>query len=343
MKRLTRSAILGALMIGATPLCWGQGGYSATESDITYGIGLRADGLTQSANTQLVSLKMDRYAPQDGTCDPANPDPFMVLVHGGAFTTGSKTDENLVDVAFRGTDSTNDYTVFSLDYRLLEANETTGALAWIPIPSTGYYSIAVDQLIDAGLFPPVGLTGPEALTVGRIYGSASAVEDVTKAINFIISKDTDYCIDPDNYVILGSSAGSTVSHYVTYGLDDIAVTGLTHEPTAYVDFWGKEIFDDLMSVGDPPLFILHGDADTLIDYSLAEAMRDEATSNSIGNSFFTVEERGHNWCQMEPEVITIGNGTNVVMDAVMFFVRRHLNGKNYNYRTRTMSPGPKTC
>ncbi|MEE2886255.1 MAG: alpha/beta hydrolase, partial [Planctomycetota bacterium] len=87
-----------------------------TVRDVTYGSALSIK------TNQMMDLKMDVYTP---TGDPASDRPAVVLVHGGGFTSGSKTHAYLGPLgralASRG------YVAVSIDYRLRPSSPTSYA------------------------------------------------------------------------------------------------------------------------------------------------------------------------------------------------------------------------
>src|SRR4051794_3120287 len=75
------------LPTGAAPLRYRDVLFGVTKtSDITYGSAVNIAG-------QTVTLKLDEYAP---TGDSATGRPAVVWVHGGSFSSGSKTSPELV-------------------------------------------------------------------------------------------------------------------------------------------------------------------------------------------------------------------------------------------------------
>ncbi len=115
-----RVGVIGVVIALVATACWNpsftDGTYTVTvTSNVVYGQGEVGGGGT------FVDLKLDLYTPQ-GTGQTELP--LVVVVHGGGFVGGSKTQGNVVDWA-QGFASRG-YLVASIDYRLQGTN---------PVPS----------------------------------------------------------------------------------------------------------------------------------------------------------------------------------------------------------------
>ena len=78
--------------------------------DITYAEGLSHDSWN-SATTSVVPLFMDSYVPDNNLQNR----PLLMLIHGGAFSGGSKQQEALVAMA--NYYASRGFVVFSIDYQ----------------------------------------------------------------------------------------------------------------------------------------------------------------------------------------------------------------------------------
>jgi para-nitrobenzyl esterase len=82
------------------------------DQNITYSQGLRHQALN-SASYSIVDLKLDVYKPLGNTkkC------PAILLIHGGGFSGGDKSDFNIVNLANHFT--SRGWVAFSINYRLM--------------------------------------------------------------------------------------------------------------------------------------------------------------------------------------------------------------------------------
>lgn len=141
-----------------------------TTSDVTY-------GSATNLSNQLVTLKLDVYSPP--AADPVTQRPAVVWVHGGGFSSGSKTSAELVDEAT--TLGKEGYVGFSIDYRL----EPGGCSAAAP---TGTCLQAIEE----------------------------ARQDAQTAVRWVRAHAADYGVDPTRIAIGGSSAGAITALNVGY-------------------------------------------------------------------------------------------------------------------------------
>ena len=323
-------------------------GILPTSNDIIYNstAEMRDQLAIAGATVSTVDLKLDYYAPSTG-CTPGTSSnrPFVVLIHGGGFTAGNKQDLNLRKVASHLTGTGYNYAVFSVSYRLANLGTSSTGPTVVPVPSSDYEDFAVELLTDATLLPLSGLSSPDTDTAARTLASVAAVEDVTNAIQYIYDNASTYCVIKDRYAILGSSAGATIGHGVTYGLNDApggALPSLPAQPLLFIDFWGKAMVPGSIGTGEAPLLIYHGAQDDKVDFSEALAIRNDAADVS-GRTFIKVENRKHGWCEMEPEALLVpGAAGRYVMEEVLTSVKKHLGPGSYNYVNKIIAASATT-
>lgn len=145
-------------------------GSVVTTSDVTY-------GTATNLSNQSVTLKLDVYTPP--ASDTVTKRPAVVWVHGGSFSSGSKTSLELVDEAT--TLGKQGYVGFSIDYRL----EPGGCAASAP-------------------------------TSNCVQAIREAREDAQTAVRWVRAHATDYGVDPDRIAIGGTSAGAITAANVGY-------------------------------------------------------------------------------------------------------------------------------
>lgn len=131
-----------------------------------------AYGVNQNVNGGFDTLKMDIHYPNQAV-DPFSQRPLVVLVHGGSFISGSKSDLSLYaqQLARRG------YVAATIDYRL------------------GWDNIGSGSLCDGNI--------PQFR-----YAMYRALQDANAAIRFLAFHSNDYGIDANSIFLLGQSAGA---------------------------------------------------------------------------------------------------------------------------------------
>jgi carboxylesterase type B len=135
--------------------------------NVTYGSAVNLEN-------QTVTLQLDMYQP---TGDTVGARPAIVWVHGGSFTSGSKTSAELVDEA----------TTFSKE---------------------GYVNVSIDYRLESP-----GCSGSFSNCVPAIQEAAA---DAQTAVRFLRFNAATYGIDPNRIAIGGSSAGAITALNVGY-------------------------------------------------------------------------------------------------------------------------------
>ena len=139
-------------------------------ADITYGSAV-------NASSQTVTLKLDVYRPP--ATDTVTKRPAIIWVHGGSFSSGSKTSPELVDEA----------NVFA---------------------KKGYVNASIDYRLEPG-----GCSAANA-TQTCIRAIAEARGDAQTAVRFMRKNAAAYGIDPTRIAIGGTSAGAITALQVGY-------------------------------------------------------------------------------------------------------------------------------
>ncbi len=159
--------------------------------------------------------------------------PLVVLVHGGGFRYGNdKTQSYIVDLANRFAEL--GYVVASPDYRLRDGEA---------LPTR-------TQKADAAL---------------------DAAEDLNSAIQFL--RENDFGHDPNRILLAGGSAGGMTTLAYAYANP---ARGFNHDGVKAVGvLWGspyKEA-EPLLTLTDKfPVFIIHGDNDSLVEVDCARKL-----------------------------------------------------------------------
>jgi acetyl esterase/lipase len=292
----TRSRL--ALMVATVALvataCWAPSftpnTYAVTvTSNIVYGRGEINGGGT------FTDLKLDLYSPQ-GTGQTQLP--VVVVVHGGGFSGGSKTQSNVV--AWSRAFASRGFLVASIDYRLSGTR---------PIPSA-----RVRPLYDAVL------AGNET---AQEVAAVAAIDDTLRAIDYLVARS-----DTSNgpVALVGGSAGAITVDYVAYVLDDF---GIARPPVgAVVSNWGGLAGRDPVALIDnpvpttsnpytePPIFLAHATGDPTVAYSQSTAIAARASAVGLDHVLYTKNANVHGF-DLAAEVFEPGTS---VLEAQVDFV-----------------------
>jgi acetyl esterase/lipase len=117
-----------------------------------------------------------------------------------------------------------------------------------------------------------------------------AVDDAGRAIAWITTQASAWRIDPRRIAVGGSSAGAAIALRVAYGpTPSLGTIGA-------VLSWSGSLYasGDLIDATDPPLFIVHGAADTLVGVEEARSLARRARAISLPHAVYICEGVGHN-------------------------------------------------
>lgn len=277
----------------------------ADQTNVVYGSGLLETGTKP--------LTLDVYQSGEPCTQPR---PFVMLVHGGEFDSGEKSDAPWPDIAQSLTDQ--DYTVISIDYRLSSD---------APVPSAEFHPLR-DAILASG---ETGITGTDTDAQADIL--ASAIEDGTSALRWVEDHQDELCVDASQFAVWGESSGAVIALHLAYGLDEYAI--YSPQPDVLVDYWGRFIYGGLISGSDAPLLILHGDQDPVIDYGYALDIQAEAEAASVPYAFYTVTDGGHGFAGIEENALTADGVT--LRQHAFDFITSHLRDGPSVYETRKIS------
>ncbi|HPX42374.1 MAG TPA: alpha/beta hydrolase [Candidatus Hydrogenedentes bacterium] len=140
-------------------------------SDLVYGAGYVEDD-TAELGYRLKDLYFDLIEPTDV---PATNRPAVLMIHGGSFLTGTKTDENLVRAA-NGL-ATKGYVCFLIDYRL-DGDKPPTEKSWQP-----------------------DTEGTKDLNIPSLAAVRAAFVDAKTAMRHIRANSATYGIDPGRIAI----------------------------------------------------------------------------------------------------------------------------------------------
>ena len=221
---------------------------------ITYGQNSVVNYGLNPVTTTPVTLALDFYEP---TNDTEQQRPLIIFAFGGSFLTGNRADMDDLCRAF----ALKGYATATIDYRLIPANSQFAVLL--------NRTRLADQIVRAS-------------------------SDMKAAVRFFRHGATTYHIDPNRIIMAGYSAGAITALQTAY--IDSEIEDPTFQ-TAYQDNGGLEGNTDLpppnnllptytagslagvfslaggvgslavISAGNPPLFSVHGDNDTVVPYT----------------------------------------------------------------------------
>jgi len=178
----------------------------------------------------------------------------IVWIHGGGFFQGDKSDAPMSTLARRF--ALRGYVTVSINYRLERKN-----------------------LTDANLRGPV----------------RDAMHDARAAVRWLRANAAKYRIDETRIAIGGGSAGAFTSLHVAYdsGEGDSGNPEFSSEVCAVVAFWGGLLDPAVMASGEPPLLVIHGTADNVVPFRMAERLVQRAKEVGVRCDFHPLEGKGH--------------------------------------------------
>lgn len=261
------------------------------DTGIVYAQGLSHDSLNSDASTTM-PLLLDAYVPQGA----GENRPAIVVIHGGGFTGGSRSDWRPVSqaeyFASRG------WVAFSIDYRVLSDIGTVPQEWADSVFSAGTDSVGLGQLAQGIAIYP-------------------AHRDAKAALRWVAAHAEDYSINMDYLTVGGGSAGgiTSVGVSVTEPQDfteelsieqdpTLATTnlGATYEVSTILDYWGSAVSVDLLQgiygvnrfdPTDPPLFIAHGTEDETVAYANALLLAATWANTGVPHILYTLQGAGH--------------------------------------------------
>jgi acetyl esterase/lipase len=242
---------------GAAPLRYRDALFSAVTvtPNVTYGSAVNLEG-------QTVTLQMDAYQP---TGDTVTGRPAIIFVHGGSFTSGDKSEGDIVTEA--NTFAEKGYVTFSIDYRL-ESPGCSGNLS------------------------------------NCLQAMSEAFQDAQTAVRFVRANAATYGVDPTLIAIGGSSAGAITALNVGYSsVQDPAskVRAAVSISGAYLQAPGVGPIE----AGDPPALDFHCTTDPLVAYSWSTSTISQAQADGLDAFLESWNETCHvPFVEHESQIIT---------------------------------------
>ena len=180
--------------------------------------------------------------------------PAVVLLHGGGWLSGDRRKPSYMPDLCREL-AARGYVCASIDYRL------------------------------QGDDPP----GADGTLLERTI--AAAVDDAAKAVRWIVAHAARHRVDPARIAVGGASAGGGTALLLAYG-----DRGKGLPIRAALDFWGGLIGNrnSWVERGEPALLVVHGTADEITDFSVAEALVARAKAVAIPHELIAIPGGRHN-------------------------------------------------
>ena len=263
------AAVLTLWCAGSSAFDWPRLAYKV-QRDVVYGQGyVQKKGAV--GQYELHDLTFDLVAPRGKALRPR---PALVLIHGGSFEGGDKSEGHIqqlaCDLARRGV------VCFVMNYRLM------------------------------GDFPPA--PEPFAPDPLKMAGHA-AIVDAKTMLRYVRAHAEQLEVDRNRIAVGGDSAGAITA--LGAGLsnpdqfaDDLPTLpvpganhpGKTEKPKAIINLWGMaDLFLDLFDKNDPPIMTVHGGKDFTVGLSLmpAETIKAACEKNGIPHVYYPVPDAGH--------------------------------------------------
>jgi acetyl esterase/lipase len=249
------------------------------------------------------TLTLDLYSPTDTNGKPLiKNQPAVLLIHGGAFITGSK---NLTYMeTWASALAKEGYVVANINYRLLLQN---------PTPTNQNLITYLNNADPTSALPTQA--PPEAISALRI-GLAVAIEDANTALTWL----TQQGVNPNKIAIAGESAGAITALHLAYLNDTLKLNPIT--PTAIINIYGAMSKPTnggtAINKNEPPLWTIHGTADQVVPYTAAEYLDQQTRTANIPHTLHTIQNAGHGMTQIGYLTNKTNDGTTYLEDSVNF-------------------------
>ena len=279
---LLAQSILAQGLSGESHRPWRDPAYNVEITEHVYGYG------EVTSSPDLQALLLDLYQPVDPIV-PGVRRPIILLIHGGSFVAGSRQFPPLVlmatELASRG------YVVASMDYRLAGDG---------PVPSDRVQALPS--------------TFPFEILMN------SAVDDALTALDWLFDHSNSFNLDFSRLGLVGSSAGAVTAINLAYALNDYGIDAPAFR--FVVDFFGRAFIPlgdpvaavNLLVMGEPPLFVVHGTADSTIPIVHSENLVARALEQNVPVEFHPVMGAEHGFegaLGIQPQVDEVEPGLTI--------------------------------
>lgn len=230
------------------------------------------------------TLKLDFYSNKK---DTVTNKPLLILVHGGGFSGGKRN--NPLEVKFCEDMAKRGYAVASMSYRLVRKGNPLGFGCNCP----------ADQKIETFV---------------------SVSRDIIKATQYLIDKKDKLEFNPENIILIGSSAGAEAILNTAFMKNENAFKKLPYATIKYagvISFAGAMINANYITKNTAvPTMLFHGAKDNLVPYATAphhlceenkpgfimldgsNTITEKLEKLDIAHTFVTDKDGSHNWANI---------------------------------------------
>ena len=192
----------------------------------------------QNANeTTYENLHFDLYQPIN---DTINNRPLVIIVHGGAFISGSKNDLNQSIIGYCDSLASRGYVVASIDYRIGLVLKDVGNQLIID-------SLDFKRAIQWGL------------------------QDLQGAVRHFKSHGEKYGIDPERISVIGNSSGAVLALHSAQENEE--------QMRGVVSLWGATINSNHVKKIKSPILLVHGTNDNIIPFAKGKMLNLDSVRN----------------------------------------------------------------
>ena len=195
-----------------------------------------------------VDLHMDIYQPKD---DSEKKRAAVLVMHGGAFAAGSKTDMDQQTITYCDSLAARGYVAAAVEYRL-------GITATMKGKTLDIDSLDFSRTVYRG------------------------IQDVRAAVRYVRMHADELGVDPGRIYLVGNSAGAILTLENIYmdkeseipaaaknspdlgGLDAYGVQGTNAQANAVAALWGAVHDPKIIEDVDKPVLLVHGKADSTV-------------------------------------------------------------------------------
>ncbi|MFH1315610.1 MAG: alpha/beta hydrolase fold domain-containing protein, partial [Candidatus Uhrbacteria bacterium] len=241
------------------------------------------------AEVDGTSLKLDLYRPVDTDEDL----PLIIWTHGGAFSSGDKSDVSSMCQRL----ATDGFSVASLNFRLsgqaiwpAQIHDSKAAVRWLRANADNY-NIDPDRIGVIGSSSGGHLAAVLGTTAGveEIDGTVGNYDNVSTQVQAVVDM-----FGPVDFVSLSSDCAgvcvldhddseSPESRYLGCALPDCLEKAGLASATPYIDS------------SDPPFLIIHGDQDTTIPMAQSVNFASELNQAGVEAEFIEATGFAHNY------------------------------------------------
>lgn len=254
-------------------------------------------------------LLLDLYRPVGASASGAR-SPAVVIIHGGGFQSGSRTQAELVTIARAM--AARGFVAVSMDYRLVPDQ---------PVPSA-----RVASLVGPAT---AGISGA---ALAQRVAAVAAIDDGLTAVGWLQTNANLLNLDPSRIGLLGGSAGAITAVHMGYILDNYGINASSFN--FVVDLWGASLvpaIDPVAAVNhlettEPPLFIIHGTNDPTVPFSASELLVARAVNQQVAHEFYPAVGAGHGFGAINIFTLEVSPGVTLFDRMMTWTVWTVLNG-----------------